>query len=79
MPLGGTCSASIAAACWRPQHDCDAMLKEVQWGELVESIESYGLAGHEYEEVQQEPQPFIPHLCFTSMEVNPARSRVVYL
>lgn len=78
MPLGGTCSAVIAAACWRPSHDRDAALKEVQWGELVDAVEDHRLGGQEYSETQQEPQSSTPHLCLTSDEVNSARPDVVY-
>jgi len=78
MPLGGTCSASIAAACWRPSDDSGAALKEVQWGELVEVIENHRLAGQQYDEVREQSPSYTPHLCFTSMEVTPARADVIY-
>jgi len=78
MPLGGTCSASIAAACWRPSRDRDAALKKVQWGELVEAVENHRLVGEEYGELQEEPPSLPHHLCFTTMEVVPARAGVVY-
>ena len=32
LPLAGTCSAAISAACHRPQDDLDAALKPVMWG-----------------------------------------------
>lgn len=32
LPLAGTCSAAISAACHRPQDDPDAAFKPVMWG-----------------------------------------------
>ena len=32
MPLAGSCSAAISAACHRPEEDVDAATKPVMWG-----------------------------------------------
>ena len=32
MPLAGSCSAAISAACHRPEEDVDAAVKPVMWG-----------------------------------------------
>ena len=34
MPLAGSCSAAISAACHRPKEDDDAAVKPVMWGAL---------------------------------------------
>lgn len=34
MPVAGSCSAAIAAACHRPKDDVDAAYLAVQWGEV---------------------------------------------
>lgn len=53
MPLAGSCSAAIAAACHRPDWDDRAAVSPVQWGVLPESI----IKGEK------------AHYCFTSGEV----------
>ena len=42
MPLAGSCSAAISAACHRPNEDVDAPYKPVMWG----AIESKDPIGH---------------------------------
>jgi len=74
MPIGGTSSAIIAAVCWRPSNDTHAALEKVQWGELVDSTESFGPIDDEMEE-QAMP---VPHLCITSKEVVTPRIGVKY-
>ncbi|KAL3490613.1 hypothetical protein BJX62DRAFT_225746 [Aspergillus germanicus] len=34
MPLAGTCSAALSAACHPPENDSEASLKAVMWGEV---------------------------------------------
>lgn len=35
IPLVGSCSAAIAAACHRPEDDVDAPLQPLQWGAVI--------------------------------------------
>ena len=42
MPLAGSCSAAISAACHRPNDDVDAQFKPVMWG----AVESSNPIGH---------------------------------
>ena len=42
VPLAGSCSAAISAACHRPNEDVDAAYKPVMWG----AVESSGPVGH---------------------------------
>jgi hypothetical protein len=35
MPLVGSCSAAVSAACHRPAEDVDASLLPVQWGAVT--------------------------------------------
>lgn len=59
MPLVGSCSAAISAACHRPADDADASIRPVMWGALVEGKEEgVGLSG-------------VGHCCFTTFEVEP--------
>jgi len=53
MPLAGSCSAAISAACHRPDWDVDASLNAVQWGVIPGSDDKSGVA----------------HCCFTSAVV----------
>ncbi|KAK4499429.1 hypothetical protein PRZ48_009943 [Zasmidium cellare] len=53
MPIAGSCSLAIAAACHRPKDDVDAARKPVQWGEVV------GEGGNGE----------VGHCCFTSQPV----------
>lgn len=57
MPVAGSCSVAIAAACHRPREDVDAAFLPVQWGEVVSVSRNDG------EEVG--------HCCFTSLDVEP--------
>ena len=41
MPLAGSCSAAISAACHRPEEDVDAATKPVMWG-VVSSEDGVG-------------------------------------
>lgn len=45
MPLAGSCSAAISAACHRPDWDKDASQQPVQWGVFQDSY-SHGGIGH---------------------------------
>ncbi|KAL2837950.1 hypothetical protein BJY01DRAFT_251181 [Aspergillus pseudoustus] len=42
MPLAGSCSVAISAACHPPEDDSEASLKAVMWGEVVSSSDSEG-------------------------------------
>ena len=42
IPLAGSCSAAISAACHRPNEDVDAAYKPLMWG----AVESSGPIGH---------------------------------
>jgi hypothetical protein len=49
MPLAGSCSAAISAACHPPKEDVDASLKPVQWGAVDHGsgeIDGEDAAGH---------------------------------
>lgn len=45
MPLAGSCSVAISAACHRPDWDVDARFWPVQWGVIPDSDEATGI-GH---------------------------------
>lgn len=38
MPLAGSCSAAISAACHQPTEDSHASLKAVQWGAITTHV-----------------------------------------
>ena len=63
MPLAGSCSAAISAACHQPWHDPDAAQMPVMWGVSDEGLKvDFGAeAGGEKEG--------IGHCCFTSLSV----------
>lgn len=56
MPLAGSCSAAISAACHPPETDVDASLKRVMWGVVAE--ESFKHLGES-----------VGHCSFTSFKV----------
>lgn len=56
MPLAGSCSAAISAACHPPEADVDASLKRVMWGVVAE--ESFKHLGES-----------VGHCSFTSLKV----------
>ena len=62
MPLVGSCSTGISAACHRPDWDTRAYLKGVQWG-VIPGAES-GTGGK--------------HCAFTSGEVEPLQEGKAY-
>lgn len=62
VPLAGSCSAAISAACHRPVWDGDASLKTVMWGVTKE-----GGGGGE-----------VGHCCFTSGAVAPVEEGKMY-
>ncbi|KIW71268.1 hypothetical protein PV04_03451 [Phialophora macrospora] len=55
IPLVGSCSLAIAAACHQPEWDRDASLKPVQWGVIPDVVDGKGVG----------------HCAFTSGEVEP--------
>ena len=57
MPLAGSCSAAISAACHPPESDVDAPLKPVMWGTITDSL---GL---------EDGETGIGHCSFTSLPV----------
>ncbi|KIW27128.1 uncharacterized protein PV07_06897 [Cladophialophora immunda] len=62
IPLVGSCSAAIAAACHQPSWDTDASLKAVQWGVIPGMVDSGGVG----------------HCAFSSGEVEPVREGRAY-
>ncbi len=62
MPLAGSCSAAIAAACHRPDWDVDAGVSAVQWGVVPDSGDENGVG----------------HCCFTSGYVEPIQEGKQY-
>lgn len=50
MPVAGSCSVAIAAACHRPKDDIDAAYLPVSWGEVG----------------RDDPSGEVHHCCFTS-------------
>lgn len=44
MPVAGSCSVAISAACHRPEEDVDAALLPVQWGEVQGTKDGVGHA-----------------------------------
>ena len=51
MPIAGSCSAAISAACHRRHEEVDAALKPVQWGAVTEEGLAYGHCCFSSEEV----------------------------
>lgn len=85
MPLAGSCSAVISAACHPPADDTQAYLGSVMWGEIMESSKPPAWAvlagghggtgndeGHEFMDVKY------AHLSFTSQEVCSPSSDKLY-
>lgn len=60
MPLAGTCSASISAACHRPEGDVNAAFLPVQWGAVKVDQE---------DDDELHDEDAIGHCSFTSFEV----------
>ena len=58
MPLAGSCSAAISAACHPPENDKDASSKPLMWGAIDRGAES-------------DDSNTIGHCSFTSFEVSP--------
>ena len=46
MPLAGSCSLAISAACHPPSWDLDAALKPVKWGVVSDSVGEKNAVGH---------------------------------
>lgn len=62
MPLAGSSSVAISAACHRPEWDVDASVNPVQWGVIPGSAEVNGVG----------------HCCFTSGRVEPVQEGEQY-
>ncbi|EXJ72124.1 uncharacterized protein A1O5_04628 [Cladophialophora psammophila CBS 110553] len=62
IPLVGSCSAAIAAACHQPNWDTDASLKAVQWGAIPGMVDSGGIG----------------HCAFSSGDIEPVREGRYY-
>ena len=62
MPLAGSCSVAISAACHRPEWDIAAHLAPVKWGVVPGSEDENGVG----------------HCCFTSGEVEAVESGKLY-
>ena len=70
MPLAGSCSARISAACHPPQDDLDAALQDVQFGELVaDHVEEDEEGRKKSSEAPQGDELMPRHCCFTSHAV----------
>ena len=41
MPLAGSCSAAISAACHPPEADVDALMKRIMWDVVAEDCFQY--------------------------------------
>ncbi|ETN42231.1 uncharacterized protein HMPREF1541_04172 [Cyphellophora europaea CBS 101466] len=65
MPLAGSCSAAISAACWRPGWDEGAARGSVRWG-VVPAMES-AVGGQ-----------IVRHCCFTSGDVDVVKAGGLY-
>lgn len=61
IPLVGSCSAAISAACHRPKDDRDASLEAVKWG--AGDMDGDG-------EVDERGERRVGHCCLTSFEVS---------
>lgn len=57
LPIAGSCSVAIAAACHRPDDDVDAAYLPISWGDIT-AVQDYELAADD-----------VGHCCFTSYEV----------
>ena len=66
IPVAGSCSAAISAACHPPAWDKDAYLKEVMWGVPKER------------EGQRRRKGGVQHACFTSGEVDEVKEEMLY-
>ena len=55
LPLAGTCSAAISAACHRPEDDVNAAEKPVMWG-VVDSDDTVGHCCFTSQEVTAPPE-----------------------
>lgn len=65
MPMVGTCSAAISAACHAPATDLKASRKLLKWGALSEY------------QIDEKGRP-VGHCCFTSFPVQAPREDVLY-
>lgn len=55
IPLVGSCSAAISAACHQPVWDADAAMKRVQWGVIPESVDEKGVGHCSFSSGEVEP------------------------
>lgn len=62
MPIAGSCSMALAAACHRPEGDVDAPFLPVKWGVVRESEDPEGVG----------------HCCFTSEELTEPQEGKLY-
>jgi len=83
MPIGATCSAVIAAACWRPDSDTQAATQDVMWGELAgnnsEVSTLFTAANLGGVDMGEENETNVRHLCFTSFPVIEPQSHTLYM
>lgn len=56
MPVAGSCSVAISAACHRPEDDVDAAVSPVQWGEVQGTEDGIGHACFTFQAVT----PLVP-------------------
>lgn len=70
MPLAGSCSAAISAACHQPDWDADAAMKLVKWGVVPDRLVGREIVDdHSQEEHGQ--KDVVGHCCFTSGDAGP--------
>ena len=73
MPIAGSCSAAISAACHPPEVDVDAALKSIQWGVVWDTDDKRAAAAQTDEKCDAE------HCCFTSLKVTKPVEGKVYI
>jgi hypothetical protein len=66
MPLAGSCSAAISAACHQPEWDTDAATKPVKWGVVPDS-----LVGNDDDNEDDQRKESVGHCSFTSGNAAP--------
>lgn len=67
MPIAGSCSAAISAACHSPENDVDVALKEIQWGAVKDGAMKMETEGED-----------VDHCCLTSIAVTKPLEGEVY-
>lgn len=82
IPLAGSCSAAISAACHPPRHDVNPGTKPIIWGKIVPARNSIGdRASLEMECVDSDcnGETRFPHCSFTSCDVVQPSEGQIYM